>query len=121
MDPRHGADARGPRGSCARTCEQRIRHDVWGDALTTAPRGIADLELECLETGELPAHDPCDDVDHIAGNDGLGEVRTPEGDPVEDISIAPERQGRVIRAGDPDARDGEAQDRDERVRVAGPV
>ena len=91
-DPRHDAapdERRAPRP--ARTTRRL--------GVRAARRGVADLELERLEPAERAAGEPRDDVDPVALVHELRRCRPPEGDPVEDVAIAPQRQRRVVRAG----------------------
>ena len=81
-------------------------------------RDVADLELERLEAAEPPARQAGDDVDPVAFVDGLGEVGAAERDAVEHVALAAEGELAVAAGGGADAGHGEAEDGDERIRVA---
>ena len=62
-----------------------------------------------LEPAEDPAGQACDDVDDVAFMDGLGDVGPAEGDPVQHVPVAPQRQLAVAAGRRPDAGDGQAR------------
>ena len=66
----------------------------------------------------VPADQPGDDVEPVALVDDLGEVGPAERDPVEDVQVAAQRELAVAAVRGPDPGDGQAEHRDERLRVA---
>ena len=136
MYGRAGPMPYGSRGAAARRVARAFPHprSRWaqsagaGPATTCQDRGslgvgtgrghVADLELERLEAAERAADEPADDVDPVALGDGRGQVGPAEGDPVEHVELALERQLGVPARRLAAASHGQTQHRDERLRVA---
>ena len=76
-------------------------------------------ELERLESAEAAAHQVRGDVDPVALVDGIDEVAATEGDPVEHVDLAAQRELGMATGGRPDPRHGEAMDADDRVGIPG--
>ena len=111
--PRHDAAATSP-GTGARQDDGRL-------GVRPAGRGVADLQLERFEPAERAAGEARDDIDHVALLHECRDVDSPERDPVEDVTIAPQRHRGVVRAGLAHPEHGQPEHRDERLRVAGSV
>src|SRR5262245_25965793 len=109
-----------PDGRAGPDRERRRLEDRPRLGVMAGDRGVADLELERFDPAEAAAPELCDDVDDVALGDVAGELGPAERDPVEDVQPALEDQlGVAAAARLADTGHGQAEDRDEGLRIAG--
>src|SRR5437868_5806662 len=81
---------------------------------------VTDLELERLKATERPRRETRDEIDPIALVQPVGEIRTTEGDPVEDVALAAQGHLGVSAIRLPHSTHGDPEHADQGIRITGP-